>query len=188
VLSGHITINNTCRPQASCAALCFSFDQNMPRAPHVAPVLGPQRENFGAPKQLTGKRQNPGGDKTGPRSGSEPPVRSDPHWSHSHAINHRLHSPRPHPYTATHTARDSNLGSGNHDMSRLSALAYPNDAPIHGLTDIPLRLLSTDIECGTPAPRSRPHTTHGNTHCSRLRPRQWQVATATCLDYLHPHT
>jgi hypothetical protein len=29
----------------------------------VAPVLGPQRENFGAPKQLTGKQQNPGGTK-----------------------------------------------------------------------------------------------------------------------------
>jgi hypothetical protein len=43
----------------------------MPRAPHVAPVLGPQRENFGAPEQLTGKQQNPKGDKTGPRSGSE---------------------------------------------------------------------------------------------------------------------
>jgi hypothetical protein len=40
--------------------------------------------------------------------------------------------------TATHAARDSNLGSGNHDMSRLSTLAYLNDAPIHGLTDIPL--------------------------------------------------
>jgi hypothetical protein len=36
----------------------------------VAPVLGPQRENFGAPEQLTGKQQNPKGDKTGPRSGS----------------------------------------------------------------------------------------------------------------------
>jgi hypothetical protein len=49
--------------QASCAALCFSFDQNMPRAPHAAPVLGPQREIFGAPEQLTGKQQNPGGIK-----------------------------------------------------------------------------------------------------------------------------
>jgi hypothetical protein len=29
----------------------------MPRAPHVAPVLGPQRENFGAPEQITGKQQ-----------------------------------------------------------------------------------------------------------------------------------
>jgi hypothetical protein len=35
-----------------------------------AAVLGPQRENFGAPEQLTGKQQNPKGDKTGPRSGS----------------------------------------------------------------------------------------------------------------------
>jgi hypothetical protein len=59
-------------------------------------------------------------------------------------------------------ARDSNLGSGNHDMSRLSALAYLNDAPIHGLTDIPLRPLPTDIGCGALGPRSQ--TTHGNTH------------------------
>ena len=52
-------------------AQAFSFDQNMPRAAHVAPVLGPQREIFGAPEQLTGKQQNPArGDKTGPRSGS----------------------------------------------------------------------------------------------------------------------
>jgi hypothetical protein len=45
------------------------------------------------------------------------------------------------PDTATHTARDPNLDSGNHDMFRLSTPAHPNDAPIHGLTDIPLRLL-----------------------------------------------
>jgi hypothetical protein len=56
------------------------------------------------------------------------PVRSDPHWSHTHAIiaSIRLAS-RPHPYTAIPTARDSNLGSGNHEMSRLSTLAYLND-------------------------------------------------------------
>jgi hypothetical protein len=40
-------------------------------------------------------------------------------------------------------------------MSRLSTPAYLNDAPIHGLTDIPLRPLPTDIGCGTLAPRSR---------------------------------
>ena len=61
--------------------------------------------------------------------------------------------------TATHTARDSNLGSGNHDMSRLSTLAYLNDAPIHGLTDIPLRPLPTDIGwCPGPRTQNR-HTT-----------------------------
>jgi hypothetical protein len=44
----------------------------MPRAPHVALNLGPQREIFGtpSPKQITGKQQNPGGGKTGPRSSS----------------------------------------------------------------------------------------------------------------------
>jgi hypothetical protein len=44
--------------------------------------------------------------------------------------------------TATRTARDSNLDSGNHDMSRLSTLAYLNDSPIHGLTDEPLATTS----------------------------------------------
>jgi hypothetical protein len=57
-------------------------------------------------------------------------------------------------------------------ISRLSALAYTDDALIHGLADGPLHLLSTDIGCGThAAPRSQ--TTHGNTHCWRLKPRQW---------------
>jgi hypothetical protein len=84
-----------------------------------------------------------------------PPVRSDPHWPHSHAIIASIRLALTHPYTAIPTARDSNLDSGNHDMSRLSALAYLNDAPIHGLTDIPLRLLPTDIGCGTPGPRCR---------------------------------
>jgi hypothetical protein len=40
----------------------------------------------------------------------------------------------------TRCSQDSNLGSGNHDMSWLSAVAYTNDAPIHGLTDRPPRL------------------------------------------------
>jgi hypothetical protein len=45
----------------------------------------------------------------------------------------------------TLTAGDSILGSGNHDMSRLSTPAYLNGAPIYGLADKPLRLLPTDI-------------------------------------------
>jgi hypothetical protein len=83
----------------------------------------------------------------------------------------------PRPHTATHAARDSNLDSGNHDMSRLSTLAYLNDSPIHGLTDIPLRLLPTDIGCGTLDPRTRRARQHtardsnldsGNHDMSRL--------------------
>jgi hypothetical protein len=70
-------------------------------------------------------------------------------------------------------------------MSRLSTSAYPNDAPIHGLTDIHLRLLPTDVGCGTRAPHSQ--TTHGNTHWL-LATQTSAVATKTCLDYLHPHT
>jgi hypothetical protein len=62
-----------------------------------------------------------------------PPVRSDPHWSHSHAITASIRLALTH--TLQHAAaRDSNLGSGNHDMSRLATLAYPNDAPILGFS------------------------------------------------------
>jgi hypothetical protein len=69
MVSGHIIINGTCKPPA--LLFDFSFDQNMPRAPHAAPVLGPQREIFGAPEHITGKEQETTGGKTGPRSGSE---------------------------------------------------------------------------------------------------------------------
>jgi hypothetical protein len=41
VASDHILINKQ-QVQAYRVALCFSFNQNMPRAPHVATVLGPQ--------------------------------------------------------------------------------------------------------------------------------------------------
>ena len=39
----------------------------------------------------------------------------------------------PRPHTATPTVCDSNLDSGNHDMSRLYTFSYLNDAPIHAL-------------------------------------------------------
>jgi hypothetical protein len=99
------------------------------------------------------------------------PVRSDPYWPHSQPCHHRLHSPRLHPYTATRAARDPNLDSGNHDMSRLSTLAYPNDAPIHGLTDV--RLAYSQRVLGVAPPPPSLSTRHGNTHCSRPKPRQW---------------
>jgi hypothetical protein len=48
-------------------------------------------------------------------------------------------------------------------MSRLSAFACPNDAPIHSLADIPLRRLPADVGCGTLAPRSQTrYTQHHN--------------------------
>jgi hypothetical protein len=117
-----------------------------------------------------------------------PPVRFDPHPPLALApqpCHHRLHSPRPHPYTATHThthththtllATQTSLGSGNHDMSRLPTPAYPNDVPIHGLTDIPL---ATPALSGywvwyprRPSPARAPR--HCNTHYSRLKPRHW---------------
>jgi hypothetical protein len=113
-----------------------------------------------------------------------PPVRSDPPLV-PQPCHHRLHSPRPHPYTATPAARDSNLDSGNHDMSRLSTRAYLNDAPIHGLTDTPLRLLPTDIGCGTLTPRFAFDKTRQH---PLLATQTSTVVTTTCLDYLHLHT
>jgi hypothetical protein len=164
-----------------------------------------------------------------------PPLVSQP-------CHHRLHSPRPHPCTATPAARDPNLDSGNHDhdMSRLPALAYPNDAPIHGLTDVPpaysQRILGVALaprsrqDTATPAARD-PNLDSGNHDMSRLstpaypndapihvltdvplaysqrilgvtpsplaldKTRQHTllatqtsaVVTTTCLDYLHSH-
>jgi hypothetical protein len=114
-----------------------------------------------------------------------PPVRSDPCWSHSHAITARLHLSRPHPGTATPTARDSNLGSGNHDMSRLPTSAYPSDAPIHGLADIHLAY-SQQILVRYPR-SSLPDHTRQHPRCA-LATQTSAVATTTCLDYLRLHT
>jgi hypothetical protein len=92
----------------------------------------------------------------------------------------------PRPHTATPAARDSNLGSDNHDMSRLPTPAYPNDAPIYGLTDI---YTSAPALNGYWVCRPRPSLSprHGNTHCSRLKPRQWQPRPVWG-GYLHSHT
>ena len=80
-------------------------------------------------------------------------------------------APRP------HTARDSNLDSGNHDMSRLSTLAYLNDAPIHGLTDKPLAYFQR-ILGGALALAPRTDTQHHNFgHTNAL--------TATKLQNMH---
>jgi hypothetical protein len=46
--------------QASHVVAGLSFDQNMPRAPHVAPVLGPQRVFLGTPDHLRAKWHNTG--------------------------------------------------------------------------------------------------------------------------------
>ena len=84
----------------------------------------------------------------------------------------------------THTARDPNLDSANHDMSRLSTLAYPNDAPIHGLAVIRLAY-SQRILGVAPSPlalgaQALQHTL--------LATQTSAVTTTTCLDYLHFHT
>jgi hypothetical protein len=75
----------------------------------------------------------------------------------------------PRSHTATPTARDSNLGSGNHDMSRLSTFAYPNDAPIHGLADIRLPVLPTDIGAA-PSPLAPRPDTHDSTTLATQTP------------------
>jgi hypothetical protein len=62
--------------------------------------------------------------------------------------------------TAVNPARDSNTGSGNHDMPRLSALAHLNDAPIHGLTDMRLAYCQrTSGGALALAPRTDTHST-----------------------------
>jgi hypothetical protein len=99
------------------------------------------------------------------------------------ALTHTLQ----HTLLATQTstvATTTCLDSGNHDMSRLSKLAYLNGAPIHGLTDIPLRLLPTDIGCGTLGHRALADALQH----TPLATQTSTVATTTCLYYLHPHT
>jgi hypothetical protein len=56
----------------------------------------------------------------------------------------------------------------SHDMPRLSEFACPNDAPIHGLADKPLRLLLTDIGCGALASRSQTTRHTHNTTTSAI--------------------
>jgi hypothetical protein len=90
---------------------------------------------------------------------------------------------------ATPSARDPNLSSGNHDISRLSAFAYlRSDAPIQDLADIRLaysqRILG--VAPSPLAPRPRPGATATHTH-TLLATQTSAVATTTCLDYLHLH-
>jgi len=94
--------------------------------------------------------------------------------------------PRSRQDTATHTARDSNLDSGNHDMSRLSALAYLNDSPIHGLTDIPLAYFQRILGV---APSIRDTLAETRQHALLATQTSTVLATTTCLDrYLNSHT
>jgi hypothetical protein len=83
----------------------------------------------------------------------------------------------------THTARDSNLGSGNQDTSRLSEFACPSGAPIHihGLADT--RHTSTPAPNGYWVwhPRPSPSPRHCNAHYSRPKPQQWQPRHAQAI-------
>jgi hypothetical protein len=92
-----------------------------------------------------------------------PLVRSGPHWHQSHAITASIRFALAQALTAAPSARDPDLDSGNHDMSRLSSFAWPNDAPIHGLAGIPLRRLPTDIGCGALAPPDSQISQNSNT-------------------------
>jgi hypothetical protein len=86
--------------------------------------------------------------------------------------------------TATHTARDSDLGSGGHDMSGLSALAYLNDSSIHGLTDIPLAYFQRTLG-GTLALAPRTDTQHHNFgHTNTLHPHGHQTTYMHILSML----
>jgi hypothetical protein len=55
--------------QASRVVIVISLDQNMPRAPHLAPILGPQRKILG-PQTDNRNFTRYTGDKRGPRSRS----------------------------------------------------------------------------------------------------------------------
>jgi hypothetical protein len=90
-----------------------------------------------------------------------PPARSDPRWSLSpQPCDQRLHSPRPYPadpdfpdtQALQHppTARDSNLGSANHDMSRASAFVHP--IPGRRAHPRPCRYTPTYAWCLLPTP------------------------------------
>jgi hypothetical protein len=71
-------------------------------------------------------------------------------------------------------------------MSILSEFPCPNDAPIHGLAGKPLRLLLTDIGCGTPAPRSQTRHTHTTPHTTSALltpPRRKSYVPASPGDY-----
>jgi hypothetical protein len=68
----------------------------------------------------------------------------------------------PRPHAVTPTACDSNLGSGNHDMSRLSTFAYLNDAPIYALPTC-LYVSSQRVLGVVPCP-SLPDQTHTQHH------------------------
>jgi hypothetical protein len=119
------------------------------------------------------------------------PARSGPYWPRSHAVQDAITASIrlafTHTLGATPAARDPNLDSGNHDMSRLSALTYPNDERCadprprrHTPSPLP-----TDIGCGTSTSplaldKTRQHTL--------LASQTSTVATTTCLDYLHPLT
>jgi hypothetical protein len=72
-----------------------------------------------------------------------------------------------HPLLATQAT--PNLGSGNHDMSRLSAFAYPDDAPIRGLADV--RLAHSQRVLGAaPSPLAPRPDTHGTTALATQTP------------------
>jgi hypothetical protein len=89
------------------------------------------------------------------------------------------------PHTATPTACDSNLDSGNHDMSRLSAFAYLNDAPIHALPTSNLYACSQRVLGVVPCP-SLPDQTHNTTTSAKLalsRPENYLRAAR--VDFCH---
>jgi hypothetical protein len=90
-----------------------------------------------------------------------------------------------HGNTATPTACESSPGSDNHDMSRLSAFAYPNDAPIHGLADIRIAY-SQRILVWCPAPRSQTrHTQHHNFGYKLALSRPKNYLRAAPVDFCH---
>jgi hypothetical protein len=89
-----------------------------------------------------------------------PPVRGGPCWSHSYVITASFRLTPTQTHTATPTARDPNLGSGNHDMSRLPTPAYPGGTSTHCLADARPAHSQRILDAAPPslAPRPRPAT------------------------------
>jgi hypothetical protein len=121
--------------------------------------------------------------RTAVRSAIRPPLA--PQQCH-----HRLHSPRPHPYTATHTARDSTPDSGKWQVATTTCLDHLRSHPraIRPSTaSPPARYTATPVpnEYWVWHPRPSLSTRHGNT---LLATQTSAVAIKTCLDYLHSHT
>jgi hypothetical protein len=99
-----------------------------------------------------------------------PPVRSDPHRSHTHALTASIR------LALTHTLQHPLLATQTSAVVTMTCLDYPHS---HTRTMRPPTASPTNLyTCsqrilGVARPRPSLQSTQGNTHCSRLKPRHW---------------